>query len=45
MPIARADVAIRGRLAGRLLGRMLDLPSKSAVLVLERISYGAKIAS
>jgi GntR family transcriptional regulator len=41
MPIARADVAIRGRLAGRPLGRMLNLPSKSAVLVLERISYGA----
>jgi len=41
MPIARADVAIRGRLAGRSLGRMLGLPSKSAVLVLERISYGA----
>ena len=40
-PIARADVAIRGRFAGRPLGRMLDLPSKSAVLVLERISYGA----
>jgi DNA-binding GntR family transcriptional regulator len=37
--IARASIAIRGRLAGRSLARVLKLSSKSAVLVLERTSY------
>lgn len=37
--IARASLAIRGRLAGRALARSLKVSSKSAVLVLERTSY------
>jgi GntR family transcriptional regulator len=37
--IARASLAIRGRLAGRALARSLKVSAKSAVLVLERTSY------
>lgn len=37
--IARASLAIRGRLAGRSLARTLNVSPKSAVLVLERTSY------
>jgi GntR family transcriptional regulator len=37
--IARASIAIRGRLAGRCVARILKLSSKSAVLVLGRASY------
>lgn len=37
--IARASIAIRGRLAGRALGRLLQVSPKSAVLVLDRTSY------
>lgn len=40
--IARASLAVRGRLAGRGLGRFLEVSPKSAVLVLERMSYAPR---
>lgn len=38
-PIARAQIAIRGRLAGREYARALEITPKSPLLVLERVSY------
>lgn len=39
--IARADLSIRGRLAGKELGATLKIAAKAPVLVLERVSYDA----
>jgi len=40
--IAQASVAVRGRLAGRAIARLLGVSPKSAVLVLNRVSYDAQ---
>lgn len=37
-PIGSADVSIRGRLAGREIGKVLKMPAKSPLLVFERLS-------
>lgn len=41
LDVARADVTISGRTAGRRLGRLLGCPVSAPLLVLERTSYGA----
>jgi GntR family transcriptional regulator len=41
LDVARADLAIGGRAAGRRLGRLLGCPPSAALLVLERVSYGS----
>ena len=40
--VARAEIAIRGQLAGPELARLLELDKVSAVLILERKSFGLK---
>ena len=41
LDVNRADLTIRGRTAGRRLGRLLGCSANAPLLVLERISYGA----
>ena len=39
--IARADMAIRARVAGKALGKTLAIPASAAVLLLVRTSFDA----
>jgi GntR family transcriptional regulator len=41
LDVNRADLTIKGRVAGRRLGRLLGCQAGAPLLVMERISYGA----
>ena len=40
-PVARASATIRADVAGRIVGRLLDLRSSAPILVLEQAHYAA----
>jgi DNA-binding GntR family transcriptional regulator len=41
MPVAKAEIRIRARTAGTSVGQVLGLPSRAALLVMERESFGS----